>query len=228
MSSLKAIAAIAAVLVLSRCAPLPGPAPSAAVDPLAHEQRLRALEHWHLQAKAGLRSPGQNGSARLSWQQAPQHFFISLSGPLGQGRVTLNGTPAGVTLTQAGAPTQHAASARQLLQQHTGWDLPINLLTDWLLGLPALTQPVEQLTRTDNGLLKTLQQAGWQLSYSRYQAVGEVFLPSKIIATRTLNPTQSIRLVIAVHHWQTGPSATDQRSIDQRPTDRAPAGSPPP
>lgn len=215
MNAVKATAAIAAMLFLSRCAPLPGPAPGAAVDPLVHEQRLRALEHWHLQAKAGWRSPGQNGSARLNWQQARQHFFISLSGPLGQGRVTLNGTPERVTLTPADGLTQRADSARQLLQQQTGWDLPISLLTDWLLGLPALTQPVGQLTRTDNGLLNTLQQADWQLSYSHYRAVGEVFLPGKIIATRTLNHTQSIRLVIAVHDWQTGPSATDKLPTSQ-------------
>src|SRR5690554_1612239 len=190
-----------AALLLSHCALLPGPAPSAPINQQAHEQRLRAIKHWQLQAKVGLRSATQNGSARLNWQQAPGDFKISLSGPLGQGRVELTGNANGVVLTQPDSPTLHAASAEQLLYQQTGWNLPVSLLTDWLLGLPALALPVDDLTRNKNGLLSDLSQAGWQLKYSDYRSVKTVFLPSKIIATRTLEDQQSVRLVIAVYDW---------------------------
>ncbi|BFM20075.1 lipoprotein insertase outer membrane protein LolB [Gilvimarinus japonicus] len=201
--AVKTTAALLAILLLSHCAQTPGPAPTEPVNSLAHEQRLRTIKQWHLKAKAGLRSPAQNGSARLDWQQNPDDFYISLSGPLGQGRVALNGDPNSVTLTQPDAEPLRAASAEALLYQQTGWELPVSLLTDWLLGLPAQTLPIDNLTRDHNGLLKTLNQAGWQLSYSGYQAVNDVFLPGKIIATRELDDKQSMRLVIAVYDWQT-------------------------
>ncbi|WP_049722346.1 lipoprotein insertase outer membrane protein LolB [Gilvimarinus polysaccharolyticus] len=202
MCALRIATALLAILLLSRCAQLPGPAPAAPVDQQAHEQRVRAINQWQLQAKAGLRSPAQNGSARLDWQQTPDNFQISLSGPLGQGRVELNGNSEGVTLTQPDSAPLHSASAEALLYEQTGWELPVSLLTDWLLGLPALTLPIDNLTRDDNGLLSTLSQAGWQLSYANYQAVETVFLPSRLIASRKLDNDQELRLVIAVYDWR--------------------------
>ncbi|WP_052481165.1 lipoprotein insertase outer membrane protein LolB [Gilvimarinus agarilyticus] len=204
MRKTQTLIALLAVLLLTRCANVPsntGAPPEGPVDTQAHEERLRAISQWHLQAKAGLRSPEQNGSARLDWRHSPSSFDISLSGPLGQGRVELKGTPEGVVLTQPDSEPLRAESAEALLYQQTGWDLPVGLLADWLLGLPATKQPVDDLKRNDNGLLKTLSQAGWQLSYLNYQSVADVFLPGKVIATRELDNEQRIRLVIAVYDW---------------------------
>ena len=196
--------ALLAILLLTRCANLPdtGAPPAGPIDTQAHEQRLRAIAQWHLQAKAGLRSPEQNGSARLDWQHSSSDFQISLSGPLGQGRVELKSTPEGVVLTQPDSEPLYATSAEALLYQQTGWDLPVSLLADWLLGLPATERPIDNLKRTDNGLLASLTQAGWQLSYLNYQAVADVYLPGKVIATRELGNDQRIRLVVAVYDWQ--------------------------
>lgn len=187
--------------VLASCARLPTQTPESALDRAAHEQALRALEHWHLGAKIGVRLPGDSGSARLSWKQDGERYRLSLSGPLGQGRIDIEGDPTGVTLTEAGEPPLEAASAEQLIFDSTGWELPVTALRSWVLGLTEPGAPVAQLEVGPLGLTRSFQQEGWQLRYDRYRQVESLYLPGLVVARRPLTDGSEIRLTLAVHEW---------------------------
>ena len=55
----------------------------------------------------------------------------------------------------------------------------------------------------EQGLLETLQQAGWQLSFSRYQTLDSHILPSKIRLQQG-----DITLTLLIKRWSLTPSLT--------------------
>ena len=65
-------------------------------DLVAHQQQLQRITHWELNGKLGIRTPDESGSASLKWAQQLADYQINLSGPLGQKRMIITGTPAGV------------------------------------------------------------------------------------------------------------------------------------
>ena len=65
--------------------------------------------------------------------------------------------------------------------QLTGLPLPVDALSWWARGLPSPTQPAATaLTTGADGLAVGFDQAGWQLSFSRYRQTDGGLLPGKI------------------------------------------------
>lgn len=186
--------ALTASILLGGCAS--APVSIGHIDNWArYQQRLQQQEHWQLSAKLGVRSPSENGSAYLNWQQQSSRYNIHLSGPLGQGSVHIDGSPSRVTLNRAGEPELSAASAEQLLEQTLGWSAPIAQLKYWVRGLPAPGTSAVQ-THNPQGALASLRQSGWTLNYSRYRAVGNFLLPGKITARQN-----ELKLTLIIKDW---------------------------
>ena len=53
--------------------------------------------------------------------------------------------------------------------------------------------------KTANGALSYLEQSGWQLSYSNYNAVGPWQLPGRIVARR-----EPLKLTLIIRQWEVG------------------------
>lgn len=165
----------------------------------AQRDQLRALSHWQLQGKLGLRLPDDGGSARLRWDQRGEHYRIDLSGPLGQGRTRVETTEEGVQLHRGGE-TLTAADAETLLWRATGWRLPIASLVYWVRALPAPQSEHRITEHTLAGLPARMEQLGWQLDYSDYRRVEGLPLPGRIVARR-----DDLRLTLVVHQWTPRP-----------------------
>lgn len=186
--------ALAASVLLGGCASTPSNLGKIA-DWQNYQQRLQQQEHWQLNAKLGVRSPSDSGSAYLNWQQHGDNYNIHLSGPLGQGSVHIDGSAERVTLNRAGEPELSATTADALLQQTLGWSAPIAQLKYWVRGLPAPDKASQQ-EHNAQGALASLQQSGWTLIYSRYSAVDGFLLPGKITASQG-----DLKLTLIIKHW---------------------------
>ena len=200
-----------AVLLLAEflmigCASQRGLTPPANLQ--AHQAQLEAIHSWQISGKLGIRSPAENGSASLKWQQQPGHYQINLSGPLGHKRLQISGNPKQVTLTQAGQAPLSAKSAEALIKKAAGWTLPVAQLNYWVRGLPAPKAPITALNLSPEGLISELQQAGWTIHYSNYQnhahPSGTLALPGKIQAQH-----RDLRLTLVIRAWQLGEPATE-------------------
>ncbi|BBI63264.1 hypothetical protein HSBAA_45700 [Vreelandella sulfidaeris] len=55
------------------------------------QAEVEAFDTWTLVGKAGLRTPEENVSANLDWNQTPHYFRMLISGPFGGGRNVLEG-----------------------------------------------------------------------------------------------------------------------------------------
>nr|WP_256504535.1 lipoprotein insertase outer membrane protein LolB [Gilvimarinus xylanilyticus] len=179
------------------------------LDLSANQQALRALNQWQLEGKIGVRLPDDNGSARVNWQQQGQDYNLSLSGPLGQGRVLIQGGPQQVTLTQSGEEPISAASAEALIRQATGWELPVSALRAWVLGLPVSDTALSNQQYREDDLPLSFTQLGWQLHYKRFHQQQGLWLPSLMTASTTTAADEKIRLTLVIHRWNLAPNSSE-------------------
>lgn len=163
---------------------------------LAHRAALSALTMWTANGRIAGRTEEQGWSASLLWAQQGDEYHISLSGPLGQGRVQLDGNAQGVALQLPDQQVISASDPADLLYQRTGWRLPVEALRFWLRGLPAPNLPfVKQLD--DQGRLEILEQSGWKLDYRQYVPIYHWELPAKLTLARA-----DLRVRFIIDEWQ--------------------------
>jgi outer membrane lipoprotein LolB len=163
----------------------------------AWEQRAADLQRansWRLDGRAAVAYQGQGWQATLNWRQLDDSSEIHLAGPFGVGALVLKQTAAGLSLN--GDPPSDAVLAQ--LQARLGFELPIDDLRFWLLGVP---EPGAEfaLTRNAQDRALTLTQGGWSIEYDRYMAVGGDVLPAHLVLSR-----EAVRVRIAVDHWELG------------------------
>lgn len=134
-------------------------------------------------------------NANFYWQQMQDQYQLLLFGPLGSNAVRLDGNAAGVTLTTSNGQKIQARHAEQLLQRELGFTLPINDFKAWIRGLPASDTPIINWAFDRYQHLYNLQQAGWQITYLRYQTINRLDLPAEITAY-TIAPHLQVKMVI--------------------------------
>jgi outer membrane lipoprotein LolB len=190
--------AIAAVI--SACAVAPERAPLG--DPASVWQQrqvsLARIRAWDLRGRLWLRSADEGFNLSLQWRREADRHRIDLTGPLGGGRVRLTQDRHGAELRDASDVVDRDASVQQLLARRTGWDLPLDGLNYWVLGLPAPDAPTQ--SEIDSwGRLKTLEQFGWDIRFLEYVQQGGHELPSRVFIKRrhdAADRTLEVRLVV--------------------------------
>ncbi|MBI3899695.1 MAG: outer membrane lipoprotein LolB [Gammaproteobacteria bacterium] len=157
------------------------------------QRALAEIDHWNLHARIAVRTPKEGGQASLQWLRQQQNHRLDLAGPFGSGRVRLTQGPHGAELFD-GRRVYRDSSMQQLLVRATGWQLPLDGLNYWVLGLPAPNAPA-QTTLDTHGRLKELQQFGWAVSFLEYAPQGAYELPSRIFIKQQ-EPELEVRLAI--------------------------------
>ena len=176
--------------MLAGCAtPRPAPAPS------PWEQRLSELEHASPGSSTGERrlSLGTQGwQASLDWRQRGGSSEVHLAGPFGAWGTGAQATPDGLSLN--GAPPSAEVVAQ--LRDRLGFELPIDSLRFWLLGVPDPNSAFE-LTRNAQDRALQLTQAGWSIEYDKYMPNDGDLLPARLVLQRA-----DARVRIAVDRWE--------------------------
>jgi outer membrane lipoprotein LolB len=184
-------AMFACCAALSACTTLP---PVRVPVTVPWEQRsgeLQRADAWQLAGRAAVAVGSQGWQASLDWRQRADSAEVHLAGPLGVGALVIVQTPAGLSLN--GAPPSDAVLAQ--LQERLGFELPLNNLRYWLLGVPDPGSECE-LTRNEQDRAAHLIQAGWTVTYDKYMIVGADQLPARMVLVR-----DAVRVRIAVDHW---------------------------
>jgi outer membrane lipoprotein LolB len=158
------------------------------------EQRvteLQKLDSWQLDGRAAVAYREQGWQASLNWRQRGDAAEVHLSGPLGVGAMVLKRTPSGLSLNDA--PPSAAVLAQ--LQDRLGFELPVDRLRFWLLGVPDPSAAFE-LKRNDQDRALRLTQGDWTIDYDRYMPVDGDVLPGHLVMNR-----EGVRVRIAVDRW---------------------------
>ena len=192
------------LLGLAGCSSLPNtPAPAPAFEPdaqalAAEAERVRQVHSqldWGFAGRVAVSNGRDGGNGRLDWQQGGGGFQARLSAPVtrqgwelsmdfASGQARLDGL--------AGGPRQ-GSDARALVQQATGWDLPVATLGDWVRGV--LDGQAQVQARDAAGRPLRAEQDGWQVQFGQwYEAEpGRPALPRRIDA---VNGQARVRLLV--------------------------------
>jgi len=189
---MRTLLSLALALLLSACT---SPALKPVDDPQAtwqqRSQWLEGVSHWDIEGRIAIRSYDQAVNANLHWKQDGDIFAIEITGPLGQGGVSLNGAP-GTARLISGEVNEMASDAQELLFTHTGYVVPIDALKYWIRGLP---QPDSgsQHSLDGQGRLAQLSQDHWKVRFRSYEEYESHSLPNKVFVD---NHQLSVRIVI--------------------------------
>ncbi|GGD43196.1 lipoprotein insertase outer membrane protein LolB [Pseudoxanthomonas indica] len=207
MTTPRGLLLAACSLLLTACASRGPTLPPTAVlqDPAAlaaaqaaqatREAWLQGHASWGFEARVAVSQAGKGGSGRLDWQQQAGRYTAQLSAPVTRQSWRLSADGDGALLEGlAGGPRQ-GGDADLLLREATGWDIPVQTLSDWARGIAAAGR-AEFAT---NGQLQTLEQAGWQIRYGEWQA-GQGDTPTMPRRIEAQRGESKVRLI--VDHWQ--------------------------
>lgn len=164
-----------------------------------HQAQLSQIKQFQLVGKLGYRSPEQRQSLNFQWQTSPTGTQLRLTTFLGQTVLNLSIDEHGAQVQTRDDQRYRTSSAQQLVQQLTGLDIPIELLQDWILGLPSQADQFELNSHNTLAWLdKTTEQQHWHVNYQQYreyQWQGVMLpLPDKLTLSQE---TTSINLVIS-------------------------------
>jgi outer membrane lipoprotein LolB len=161
---------------------------------LGWDQRVSDLQkstNWQLEGRAAVAVGPQGWQASLAWHERGENAEVHLSGPFGIGALVLKRTAEGLSLN--GAPPNDAVLSQ--LQERLGFDLPLDNLRFWLLGVPDPASTFE-LERNAQDRAQHIAQNDWSIDYDRYMASGADLLPAHMVLSR-----EGVRVRIVVDHW---------------------------
>jgi outer membrane lipoprotein LolB len=182
-------------LTMLCCAVMAACATQRAAPPaLNWQQRVNDLQHagaWQLDGRAAVAFGAQGWQATLNWRQAGSYAEVNLAGPFGIGALMLRQEPGGLSMN--GAPPSDAVLAQ--VQERLGFELPIDHLRFWLLGVPDPDSTFD-VTSNEQDRAGQLTQAGWTILYDRYAQVTSDLLPSRLSLSRG-----NVRVRIVIDRW---------------------------
>ncbi len=189
---------ISVLLLIAGCATQP-PVSEPVSDAvwLMHRARLAALTDWQVRGRVAVRTEDEGWNAHFDWYQQGPEYRIRLRGPFGQGAVELHGDGRGVWLKRADQDPVFALDPEALLEQQTGWRLPVAGLGAWLRGLPVEGNEDGDYQWDAQGRLLQLTQNGWLIQYGRYREEAGLQLPDKLKLERN-----SVKVRFVIDSWQ--------------------------
>ncbi len=194
---IRRVAACAVLLLAGGCASLP-PASDAGSWP-ERRAELQALQTWALDGRVAVATAAEGFSGGLAWRQDGAQAEIDLRGPLGGAALSIRLDGVSMTVADGSGASIAGEAARAYVASEVGAPLPLAELRYWLVGAPAPGSPHQETIGAD-GRLARLEQAGWQLRYSRYEAVGQLALPARIDIE-----SETARLRLVVSSWRLPP-----------------------
>lgn len=156
---------------------------------------VEAFDTWTLVGKAGLRTPEENISANLDWNQHPHYFRMLISGPFGGGRNVLEGREGRFSLSNSDGRFE-AETPEALMEEQLGWALPVSAMPDWVRGLPGENGSY-QIETDEFGFPSHLTQDGWEIDYRDWERVDELWLPRRLVMHY-----DDVRITLVVNQWQ--------------------------
>jgi len=162
---------------------------------LARQREVQKLNTWRCEGRAAILAQNGGGQISFDWLYNPKDQVLSIKTPLGQNAMQLTVNPGGATLIDHDGQVIRGENGEAMLNEALGWNVPLESLRAWLLGLPA--SPDDSYTLDPQGRLLTIDSQGWTIEYKRYSEISgqgmSLSLPSKFELRRS---EISLRLVI--------------------------------
>ena len=188
--------------------------PDGTVDWDRRATLLAAQSAWQVRGRIAVKADEQGGQGNIVWTQRDDESRIALRGPFGAGAVEIVwGEERIVVIGGGGEKTASYVgpdAAERFVQQQLGWSFPARSIRYWLLGIADPAYSSDRRLDAAGGLA-AIEQNGWTVEFSRFELVGEHYLPGKLVAENA-----HARVKLFVDEWSlddapAGPDSPDSR-----------------
>jgi outer membrane lipoprotein LolB len=193
-----ATAVVLAMLAGCRTVPPPTATTGPGADAPWAEQRaaLEQLDRYALNGRVAVAANGQGFTASLRYQQQARRADLALDGPLGIGGMRIALDEHSLAVTNSRGEALDGEAARAEIERKLGFELPLEELRWWLLGLPAPGQAdVDAIA--ESGEIRGFVQNGWHVAIDTRAPARGFSLPQRLTAARG-----GARLKLFIERWQ--------------------------
>ncbi len=144
----------------------------------AHLRTLASIDSWQIRGRLSIRTDRGGQIGRIAWTRRGASHQIDVYGSLGSGHVRISEEPGETALADSEGVTLIGSSAQEVLEAYLGWRFPAEELKSWIVGAasPRMSSRREWDT---HGHLRQIEQAGWQVTLSRYSEFDGYELPTR-------------------------------------------------
>jgi|GEM_PF-1585697 len=167
---------------------------------LTVEQRaayLKRTDHWRMVGRIGIITPKESNTANIEWHRKGSESELRIYGFVGNTYALLTTTPTQSKISLSDDEVYYGTDPEQLLWQTTGWQIPVNALTQWILGLP---DNAPSVSFDNTGLVNQLAFDDWLMNFQKYESFSGLTMPKKIKITHP-----DITLKFSVRTWEMNP-----------------------
>jgi outer membrane lipoprotein LolB len=166
------------------------------VDWLERRDMLRELEEFRMEGRLALNTGRRGYSGTVSWEQNDDIVDFRFRGPFGFGGFRIHGDLEQLRVKTTAGEEFLLRDPELEMTERFGWSLPVHSMRYWILGvsdpgLPATEVPDEQ------GLLESMEQAGWLVNYDSYGETEGLLLPRRLDMERG-----EVRIRVMSDRWE--------------------------
>ncbi len=143
---------------------------------------LGGLESWAFNGRVAVRTEADGFNGKLRYRHTDEDFEAILSGPLGIGTVRLVREAGVLSFTDKNGVVTRFTDPEIDLKYRLGWDVPLDSLRYWALGIPDPARPADTVLNAD-GQLASMAQGGWDIAVTRYDETGGEVMPKRLVVT---------------------------------------------
>lgn len=161
----------------------------------ARQALLGDLEAWAFNGRVAVRTDADGFNGKLRYRHTDGNFEAVLSGPLGIGTVRLVRENGVLVYTDKDGIVTEFTDPEIDLKYRFGWDVPLDSLRYWALGIPDPSRPADTTLNVD-GQLASMAQGGWDIEVTRYDETGGEVMPKRLTVTN-----QATRVTLFIDRW---------------------------
>jgi len=191
------ISLLISLLILASCSTAPKELPKD-LEEKTQEFTLDQIKTWIFSGRIGVKTPEKNVSANFDWTQKNHYFNISMSGPLGAGRIKMKGTPKNATVIDSNEKVHKTNNINAEFTKITGYTVPISNIFYWIKG-QAAPSSIHKVNYSKNNKTKSIVQDGWTVKYQNFTYIKnkDLYLPEKVIISN-----KNVLIKIFIKNWK--------------------------
>ncbi|NHA15014.1 outer membrane lipoprotein LolB [Thioalkalivibrio sp. XN279] len=165
------------------------------VDWLERRDMLREIEEFRMEGRLSLNTGRRGYSGTVSWEQNDDIVDFRFRGPFGFGGFRIHGDPNQLRVKTTSGDELLLRDPEKEMSERFGWSLPVHSMRYWILGVSDPGLPANEVPDAD-GLLDSMEQAGWLVRYDSYGEAEGLLLPRRLDMERG-----DVRIRVMTDRW---------------------------
>jgi len=156
---------------------------------------LREIEEFRMEGRLALNTGRRGYSGTVSWEQNDDIVDFRFRGPFGFGGFRIHGDHEQLRVKTTSGDEMLLRDPEKEMSERFGWSLPVHSMRYWILGVSDPGLPANEVPDAD-GLLDSMEQAGWLVHYDSYGEAEGLLLPRRLDMERG-----DVRIRVMTDRW---------------------------